>query len=85
MVIDFIYQNGEDIPNDYESKVFIKKAKKTVLEKQLNESDDKKKFEMRITSDDTKNLKGIYNILVSFYNNNVGYLDYILDEELEVV
>jgi len=84
LFIDFIYQNGEQIPDDYLSRVEIIKDNKVVFSKQNNKSDDKRKFELRITSDDTSKLKGTYNILVSFYNDNIGYLDYILDEELEV-
>jgi len=83
--IDFIYQNGEEIPDGYLSKVEILKDNKVVFSKQNNKSDDKKKFELRVTSEDTSDLKGKYQILVSFYNNNIGYLDYILDEELEVI
>ena len=80
--IDFEYVDGE-IEEGYRAFYYIKDKEKVLKSKELNRSDDNKSFQLRILSGELEELKeGVYRLEVAVENEDIGYKDYIYNEEL---
>ena len=80
--IDFEYSEDE-IPDGYKAFYFLKDTK-IIKSEELQKSDDNKSFLLRIKAGDLKNLKGNYTLEVAVTNDDVGYKDYIYNENLTI-
>ena len=80
--IDFIYLDGE-IPQGFVSSFTIEKNGKTIKQSRLQRREDNRAFLLRIQSGELEDFKeGDYRLLVAVENANIGYKDYIYNEEL---
>jgi len=81
--IDFEYIDGVIEP-EYRAFYSIKDIEKKVVKTaELDRSDDNTTFELRIKSGELEELKpGNYKLEVSVENDEIGYKDYIYNEDL---
>ena len=80
--IDFEYVEGE-IPDGYRAVCYIR-DREIIKSYELSRSDDNKSFLLRINSGELNTLKGTYKLEVAIVNEDLGYKDYIFNENLIV-
>jgi len=80
--IDFEYSEDK-IPDGYKAFYFIKNEN-IIKTEELTKSDDNKSFLLRIKTGELKNLKGNYTLEVAVTNDDLGYKDYIYNENLTI-